>query len=507
MEFNNNDVFTSFRYRHLNPEDLKYRDNKSEQRPKTISSREVSAFSGVSERGAKYRTMEKAVKMDDGHLGELPTERSSSSRASPKGLMERSPSSTSIDRRYINRTSVRRSLDIEDTGRRSSASIDAREFSTTEDRLYRDLPPEKTPLDDSSQADSSYYNRTSQSNASSLIPPSPAFRAGVDSPSFAGSLEEDGRVNSTPRYKRGSDPSVVRGHGNAWRGVHGWSSSVPNGFIPYQHGPPHGGFQAMIPPFPSQPMFVGRPDINHSGIHYHMPEADRFSGHLRPVGWQNMLDGSGPPHLHGWDGSNGSGPPHMYGGAEWDPKRHSMNGRGWDSNADIWKGPDNEMKRDLPSPSLKDDYPVQVPVDDALAGNAGQRSQHEENNEVQAKTTEISSTATSPAKEATDSLPKPAHEKAPDPSKLSRDDASYFSRIYLSKLDISAELARPELYDQCISLLDIEQSASVDEDSTMDVFLEVENLDKNSPIPFINIDELLLITFLCNCDRMKEELV
>ncbi|KAG2709609.1 hypothetical protein I3760_05G247400 [Carya illinoinensis] len=484
-------------YRHLNLEDVKYGDNKSQQRPKAISSREVSAFSGVPEKGSKYRSMERTVKMDDSHLGELSTERSSSSKASPKGLVERSPSSSSLDRRYMNRTGVRRSLDIDETGRRSIASIDARDFSTTEDRLYRDFPLEKPPLDDSSQADSPYYNRTSLSNASSLIPPPSAFRAGVDSPSFVGSLEEDGRLNSTARYKRGSDSGMGRGHGNAWRGVPNWSSSVPNGFIPFQHGPPHGGFQAMIPQFPSQPLFGVRPavEINHSGIHYHIPEADRFSGHLRPVGWQNMMDGSGPPHLHGWDGNNGSGPPRLYGGPEWDQKRHSMNGRGWESNADLWKGQDADMKRDLASPSHKDDYPVQATIDDALAVKAAQRSHHEDNyQEVQVKTTEISSTGTSPAQETSETLPKPAHEKAADHPKLSSDDVSHFNIFYLSKLDISAELARPELYSQCINLLDIEQRETTEEDTTMDVFLEdsgrtglkfSNNLLSHSPFPAI----------------------
>jgi len=492
LDFSNNNVFIFSHYRHLNPDELKYRD-KSEQRSKAISLREASVLSGVTEKGAKYRSLEKPVKIDDGHLGELSTERSSSSKASPRGLVERSPSSTSIDRRYMNRTGVRRSLDIEETGRRNSVSIDARDFST-EDRLYRDFPQEKPLLDESSQADSGYYNRTSQSNASSLIPP-PAFRAGVDSPTLAGSLEEDGRLNSTARYKRGSDAGLGRGHGNAWRGVPNWNSSVPNGFIPFQHGPPHGSFQAMIPQFPSQPLFGVRPamEMSHAGIHYHIPEADRFSSHLRPGGWQNIMDGSGPPHLHGWDGSNGAGP-HMYGGPEWEQKRHSMNGRGWESNADLWKGQEGDMKRDLPSPSHKDDYPEQAPADDALAMKAGQRSHNEDNHhEVQAKTAEISSTGTSPAKETSNSFPKPAREEAADHTKLSSDDDSYFSRFYLSKLDISAELAHPELYNQCISLLDIEESTTMDEDTNMDVLLEVENLDISLLLA------LLISSFIDNC--------
>lgn len=440
---------------------MKYRDSTAEQRSRAVPSKDASGFSGALERGSKHRSMEKSSKMDDATLGELSNEKSSSSKASPLGLIERSPSSSSIDRRYMNRTGARRSLDIEETGWRSTASIDNRDF---DDRLSRDLPSEKPLVDESSPVDSSFYNRNNQANTSS-IPPHPAFRAGVDSP-FVGSLEDDSRVNSSSRYRRNGDPNMGRGHNNTWRGVPNWTSPLPNGFIPFQHGPP-GTFQGIMPQFPG-PIFGVRPslDINHSGMPYHIPDADRFSSHLRPPGWQNMMDATGPSHLHGWDGSNGvfRDEPHLFGAAEWEQSRHPMNTRGRESSVDTWKGQNGDAKRDLLSPSHKDDYPVQASVDGASAVQAGQMSNHEDNHEHgnQGKLSETRSGVISSAEEST---PKVIHEKKLESSKSSKGDASCLSRYYLSKLDISAELACPELYNQCMSLLDIDQSETTDEET------------------------------------------
>lgn len=481
-----------FCYRYANPEDLKYRDSMAEQRSKAIPPRDVSGLSVVSERGSKYRSMEKPSKMDDGHLGEPANEKPSGSKASPMALMERSPSSSSIDRRYINRTAVRRSTDIEETGRRSSASMDNRDFSNTEDRQSRDLPLEKPFVDDSSPADSSAHNRTSQSNFSSSFAPHPNFRAGVESPSFTGSVEEDGRVNSSARYRRSSDPNLVRG---PWRGVPNWSSPVPNGFIPFPHGAPHGGFQGMLPQFSAPPIFGVRPsmDINHYAIPYQIPD-DRFSNHLRPLGSQNIMEGLGPSHMHPWDGSTGAfrDDSNMY-GAEWDQNRHPMNARGWDPSAEPWKLHNNDVKRDLPSPSPRNDYPVQFLADDAVAGQVGQMSHHEDNLDlgVHAKTAETRSTVASSMKE---SMPI-THEKSPDGSKSPINNIPSLSHYYLSKLDISAELAHTELYSQCMSILDTEGTATVDEDPTMHTILKVHRFCKTllNMYSFLYIILLILI--------------
>ncbi|GLT63642.1 hypothetical protein SLA2020_361900 [Shorea laevis] len=445
-------------YRHVKPEDLKYRDPGAEQRSKRAA-REVTGFSGSSERGSKYRTVEKSSKVDD-HMGELPTELSSSSKASPVSLIERSPSSTSFERRST-RAGGRWSLDVEETGWRGSASA--------EDRANRELPFEKPYLDESSQ-DPAFYNKSN----SSMNHPPPAFRPGHGSPSFMGSMEEDNRINISARYKRSGDPNVGRGQGNAWRGGPNWAAPVPNGFIPFQHGPPHGGFQTMMPPFPSPSLFSVRAsmDINHAGIPFHIPDAERFSGHMRPIGWPNMMDGSGPSHLHGWDGNNVfRDEPHMYGGPEWEHNRHPMNGRGWDANSDVWKGQNGDV--DLSSTSHKEDNPVQDPIDDIFNGQDVQKCQYENDQNGQVKNHEIRSSISSPAKEPSKSPPEITHELISDSSKISSDDNSdHFCHVYLSKIDISTELAGLELYGQCMSLLNGEKSEPLVKDAAMLVNLK-----------------------------------
>ncbi|XP_050387540.1 uncharacterized protein LOC126803863 [Argentina anserina] len=451
-------------YRYANPDDMKYRDSMADQRSKALPPRDVS---GVSERGSMYRSMEKSSKMDDTHLGELSNEKPSGSKASPMALMERSPSSSSIDRRYMNKTAGRRSMDIEETGRRTSASMDNRDFSNTEDRQNRDLPLDKPFMDDMSAADPSTHNRSGQSSFSSSFAPHSNFRAGVESPSFAGSVEDDSRVNSSARYnRRSSDPNLVRG---PWRGVPNWPSPVPNGFMPFPHGGPHGGFQGMLPQFSAPPMFGVRPsmEINPYAIPYPIAD-DRFSGHLRPLGSQNIMEGLGPSHMHPWDGSTGAfrDDSNSY-GADWDQNRHQMSARGWDPNAEQWKAQNNDVKRELPSPSPRNDY--QTLVDDGVAGQVGQMSNQEDDLDlgVHTKTVETRSSVASPQKES-----PTTHEKSLDGSKLAIDKVPSLSQYYLSKLDISSELAHSELFSQCMSLLDTEGSATVEEDPTMHTILK-----------------------------------
>ncbi|GMJ14968.1 hypothetical protein HRI_005166000 [Hibiscus trionum] len=454
-------------YRHLKQEDSNYRDQMTEQRSKAASSREVTNFTEKPERGAKYRSMEKSNRVDEGHSGELPIERSSSSKPSPMSMMERSPS-TSVERRYMSRSGVKRGLDIEETGW-SSASVGGRE---EDNRLGRDLPPENPLLDGSSQADSVYYNKAGQGN-SSLISQPPGLRAGIGNPSFTGSLEEDHRFNNSGHYKRSGDLNVRRGHANAWRGAPNWLAPVPNGFIPFQPGPPHGGFQAMMPQFPSPSMFGARPsmEINHSGIPYHIPDAERFNNHLRPMAWQNTMDGSGPAPFHGWDGHNVSfrDEAHMFGPYEWDQNRHPVNGRGWDTNSDVWKGQNGNV--DLPATSQKEDHPLQASLDDVYDGS--ERPQYENgNNGDQVKGLEIGSDVSSPFKESSKFSSEIPH-KEPDSSKTSsEDDDACCCEVYFCKLDISAELAGSDLYDQCMSLMNVERNKDLSKDVTMLVNLK-----------------------------------
>ncbi|KAK7351000.1 hypothetical protein VNO77_10114 [Canavalia gladiata] len=472
-------------YRNANAEDPKFRDSLVEQRTK--GSRE--GYSGISDRGSKYKLMEKPIKIDECPAGDLSAEKSSSAKASPPvGLMERSPSSTSMERRYVNRSGAKRNLEIDESGRRSST--DARDFSTSDDR-------EKPLLDEPSQADSSFYGRTNQSNAS-LIPPPLGFRAALDRP-YMGTLDDDVRDNSNARYRRSSEPGFGRGHGgNSWRAVPNWNSPVPNGFVPFPPGPAHGGFQTMMPQFTSQPLFGVRPpmEVNPAGIPYHIADADRFPGHMRPLGWPNLMDGTGPAHLHGWDSNNGvfRDDPHMYGGSDWDRNRHSTNSHGWESGSETWKEQNSDSKKELPSPACKDES-VPTLVDNGLTDQTTQMSQDEHSrDELHEKSPETKLSSLSSAEVLLNSSPSTILEKLPD-ALTPRDNTPLFSRFYLSKLDISVDLVLPELYDQCMCALNGDKSASVDTVTNTELFLKNGSrarkkhtaiLSKHSPFPAID---------------------
>ncbi|KAG6579324.1 hypothetical protein SDJN03_23772, partial [Cucurbita argyrosperma subsp. sororia] len=426
-------------YRHQDQEDLRDRYPKKEERSKSISTRDKGVLSVVQEKGSKYTYSEKPSEIEGGNATELLRDRTLNSK----------------------------NVDIEESGRRHNNSIDAKDLSSNKDRHSWDIQGEKPVMDDSSQVES-YYSKGSQSNPSPFHP-RPAFRGGVDIP-FDGSLDDDGRLNSNSRFRRGNDPNIGRVHGNTWRGVPNWTAPLPNGFIPFQHGPPpHGSFQSLMPQFPAPPMFGIRPplDINHSGIHYRMPDADRFSSHIHPLGWQNMLDGSSPSHLHGWDANNGifRDESHIYNGAEWDENRQMVNGRGWDSKAEMWKRQSGSLKREIPSQFQKDERSVQDPVDDVSS-----KEIFDENGDtVLTKTSEIRPNIP-PAKESPNT-PELLSE-TPAPLSRSMDDNSKLSCSYLSKLNISTELALPDLYQQCQRLMDIEHCATADEETAAYIVLE-----------------------------------
>ncbi|KAK7410707.1 hypothetical protein VNO78_01710 [Psophocarpus tetragonolobus] len=480
-------------YRNAKAEDSKYRDPSVEQRTK--GSRE--GYSGTSDRGPKYKLMEKPIKIDECPAGDLSTERSSSAKASPGGLMERSPSSTSIERRYANRSGVKRNVEIDESGRRNST--DVRDFSTSDDRHGRESTLEKPLLDEPSQADSSLYGRNNQSNAS-LIPPPPGFRATSDRP-YMGSLEDDVRDSSNSRYRRSSEPGFGRGHsGNSWRAVPNWNSPVPNGFVPFPPGPAHGGFQTIVPQFTSQPLFGVRPpmEVNHAGIPYHIADADRFPGHLRPLGWPNLMDSTGTAHLHGWDNNNGvfRDDPHMYGGgSDWDRNRHSTNSHGWESGSETWKEQNCDSKKELPSPAYKDES-VPALVDNGLTDQTSQMSQDEPNQDElvdkspERKLPSLNSLAEVPLNSSSSTV----LDKVPETTTPS-DKTSLFSRFYLSKLDISVDLVLPELYDQCMCALNVDNSASVDTVANAELLLKngsrtrqkyAATLSRRSPFPEID---------------------
>lgn len=431
----------------------------SDQTTKWVSSREAAELSGGSDRGTRQKASEKTAKTEDGVLGEF----HGFTKASPRPMVERSPSSTSLDRRFNNnQSSARWSSEVEETGLRNNA----RDFSAPEDERLR--------VDETSQGDISFNNKPNQNNSS--FPPRPESRSGMSSPRV-GLREDDNRGNTGGRYRRGVDGMMGRGQqtqgNNAWRGVPSWPAPLPNGFIPFQ---PH-GFQTMMPQYPSPSIFGVRPsmEMNHSGIPYHIPDAERFSGHMRPLGWQNMMESSGAAssHMHGFFGDMSNSAfrgdeSNMYGGSEWDHNRR-MQSRGWESGADEWKNRNGDASMEVSSRSAKDDNSAQV----ADGESPGGQTSHSENN--RGKSVEAGSNLTSPAKDLDARSPKiKLEEAAEEPVTETTDKRSErFCRHYLSKLDMSVELADPELL-KCISSLLDEEHQRIDDGAAVFVNLKVE---------------------------------
>lgn len=458
-------------YRHSKHEESRYQDSVPEERVR---------HSGAPEKVSVSRSMEKAIQKDDSRV--LSTERrpNSDAQTSPLQMTEKSPSSTSIDRRRVNRADVRQSLDVEESGP-SSVSKDAKDYSGVEGKASGQFPMETLLGDDLPQADGDNFSVSSPYAKSIHLPgnskslPPPPFRTGVDSSAVSGPLEED-RSKSNNRYKRAGDTNMGRMQVNSWKGVPNWPSPVANGFIPFQHGPHPVGFHPMMQQFPAPPMFGVRPsmELNHAGVPYHIADADRFPSHGRPFGWRNPVDDSCPPSLHGWDPSNGiyGDESHMYGRLDWDHNRNLASGRGWETSGDMWKGQNDGVSMELPSAPHKDDNSMRTPADEAWAGRSGQQQFGYEQNQPDLQVANIETIQLNTIKEKERSkAPETIPEKKPNNPETSKDN-HHLWHVYLSKLDVSADLTYPELYNQCTSLMDKEQSKAVDEDASKVLYAE-----------------------------------
>ncbi|GAB4858457.1 hypothetical protein Ancab_009931 [Ancistrocladus abbreviatus] len=461
----------------------KFRDAAHEDAKYGDSIKDLASISEPHDKNSKYRPIDKRAKFDDNHVADLSAEKSPGTKASPMGVMERSPSSTSIDRKYANSRGRRKSLDIDEAERRSSGSNDVRDGSVNEDRPSRDLSLKRFFGEESFQVESLSYHRSGQGNASSHAPGPHGFRAGADSPSFMGSVTEEGRVHSTGRYRRSVDPNIGRLHGSPWKGVPNWPSPLPNGFMsfpPGPHGPPHGGFPGMIPQFPSPPIFGVRPSVemNHPGIPY-MSDPDRFSSHVRPLGWQNMVDGTGPSHFHGWDTNNGVlRDDSIYGPG------HQPNGPVRDKFSDVWKQNGDFNSGVLPG-SQKDGHLMKASTDEACVVQYAQGSNYDNKYSAdQGKNVKTNTSFdSSPAKDSLFPQAKVTAQKTPESSP--EDDAAYFLHAYLSKLDISMELLPPALYSEFKNLTVEGQSDYISDEITEYLPLEENastDLEVSSPI-------------------------
>lgn len=436
--------------------------------------------SGAPEKVSVSRSMEKAIQKDGSHVLSAERRPNSDAQASPLQMTEKSPSSTSMDRRRVNRADVRQSLDVEESGP-SGGSKDAKDYSGLEGKASGQFPMETLLGDDLPQGDgdnfsvSSPYTKTVHLTGSSKSLPPPPFRTGVDNSAVSGLLEED-RSKSNNRYKRVSDTNMGRMQVNSWKGVPNWPSPVANGFIPFQHGPHPVGFHPMMQQFPP-PMFSVRSsmELNHAGVPYHIPDADRFRGHGRPFGWRNPVDDSCPPPLHGWDPSNGmyGDESHMYGRLDWDHNRNPESGRGWDSSVDMWKGQNDGVSIELPSAPHKDDNSLHTPAEEAWGGRSVEQQFGYEQNQPDLQLANIESIQSKTTKERERSkAPETIPEKEPSNPETSK-DSHHLGHVYLSKLDVSADLTYPELYNQCTSLMDKEQSKAGDEVASKVLYAEV----------------------------------
>ncbi|KAJ8527021.1 hypothetical protein K7X08_029498 [Anisodus acutangulus] len=466
-------------YRLSKQEESKYRDYPYDERIRHGgTSRDYAGSGGAIERISSSRSTEKMIQKEDNFLGEFSAERrlKSDVRSSPLQLVDRSPSSASNERRHMTRSEVRRSLDVEESTQRSGGSREVKEG-----RGNRDFAGDAFAGDELSQMDgdnvsvSSPFIRGSHLSGSSksALPPPPPFRSGVDSPLMFGSLEDDSRGKSTNRHRRINDPNIGRMPGNAWKGVPNWPSPLPNGFMPFQHGPPPVGFHPAMQQFPGPPIFGVRPsmDLSHPGVPYHIPDADRFSGHGRPMGWRTPLDDSCCPPLHGWDANNFGDEAHLYGRPDWGQSRTlSNNSRSWETSADIWKGPIRGTCVELPSGSQKEVCSIQGP-DSFFAAQSAQQAQSDQKQTDQDAESDISQTSSVPRRSTLDDS-KINPEEQPIEVKSSEKEEARLCNVYLKKLDISANLTEPELFDQCTSLMDVEQITTSDVDSSKILFLE-----------------------------------
>ncbi|KAK8956154.1 hypothetical protein KSP40_PGU018675 [Platanthera guangdongensis] len=291
----------------------------------------------------------------------------------------------------------------------------------------------------------------------------PPMRHGRDSPSL---YEDDNRIKSgdrrsNNRYKRNNDPNIERGQGMAWKNGPAWPAPVPNGFIPFQHGPPTPGFHSGIQHFPPPSLFGARPYMD-SGIPYHMHEvAERFTGHGHPFGWHHPAEDACPPQMQGWDASNSifSDKSQSYGRPGWDQNRHLVGGRGWELNPEMWKGQNSSINTEFPAP--------QDPADESTVhSNLKNKSEVDQLQHVSGDAVHLKQCVDPPDTKSAEVSTDTELRKTLLISKKLDNNIQCLSS-YLSKIDISVDLVHPELYKDIKNIL-MAGNSTVISDASMD---------------------------------------
>lgn len=376
-----------------------------------------------------------------------PTNQRYDCQTSPRHISEK-PSSSS-GRRYSNRRSSSPYIDSEEIKQKISYSRDGRGYSPIEKRQdFSRGKQEGTngysqmdlPVGDFIPVGSLPYKRTDYLSNSSASPhhyPSSTVRHGMDNPASGsdGDKFQAGERKSNNRHRRTVDPNYGRGHVNSMKGVlNCWPSPVPNGFVPFHNGPPPGGFYPVPQPFSVPPMYGVRPpmDLNQHCSPFHMNESsDGFPGHSRPFGLWNRADDPFPPNLQGWDGNNNifSDGSYMQCRSDWEPKNHLLNNPGSDINIDSLK----ELNENATGNFHTSEKEMENVSDFQSSGE-----------QTKSVFTEVNGSKDIQNKKNTKGI---LFKILQEPSKLSDSNIGLTS-IILSNLDISIDLAGPELYKQ-----------------------------------------------------------
>ncbi|KAI3687442.1 hypothetical protein L1987_81138 [Smallanthus sonchifolius] len=290
----------------------------------------------------------------------------------------------------------------------------------------------------------SQLSPSSTNKNSSNLPPQPPFKAGSDNLLGFGSSEDD-RGKISDRNWKSVDHDLGRTQTN-WNNFSNWP------YMPFHHFPP-----PMFNPFMYQsvlPMLGGPPmNMNHATMPYH------FTG-----------------------GGFGN----------WDHGSTELNGQSWESNV-------VSDSVDLQSAVKKSEDPVHGHTDEIWSGHTGPHIEVEENN-LDFNTPEVTKDFNTPeVTKVTESS---------NVSMVGKDDDTLISRVYLSKIDISKDLSRPELYDQCASIfLDLDQASLVsDECDCKILFLQqgVEDDINNGASLFDAVDDSVFKKAMSLYTKQKE---
>ncbi|XP_076934452.1 uncharacterized protein LOC143600734 [Bidens hawaiensis] len=451
-------------------EETKYSDYAYEERARynVHSSRDYNSAPGQSDKNVTSK--------DDSYRGgDLQGEKRMrpESRSSPQ--VDKSLSSSN-EHRNINKSDARKNLDHKESG--PGLRVGGSKDTFKDGKGSRELN-EAHINNDFSHVDSDNLSASSPYSRNSHV-------------------SEDDRSKSNNRHRRMADQHMNRGQsqmhsqiqsqnqGN-WKNVPNWPPPMATGgYIPFQHVPPP-MFHPLMQQFP--PTIFGRPPMKlNPGLPY--PVSD----HGRPVGWRNQLDESVAPPLHGWDANNPvfGDESHLYGRLDWDRRS-----QGWDQSGEMWKGQNAENMG-----QQKDEYSGHRPNDENLTRPTGQPDESEQNQlDIQPETLNLDKNG--PNAQKPTGSPK-------NVEVVNEDNTAIITRSYLSRVDVSKDLTQPELYDQCISMMDLDPedfSQPVDFDCKilyLEESVEANVTDSASLFTAINDSVFQKAMFLYN--KQKEEL-